>query len=118
MNFQIITTKDFDESFNVFGYEELTKKVLLKCCNKKEYGLDGEITLIDAEVGKRVFFKNKNDQNFTIRYFLTEDDDEVWKACYTLFIDIEDSDGSGHGEEISQGVATVHYPNNCIQDSL
>lgn len=111
MSIQIATTDYFDKYFKWFGYEEFTKKVLLRCPNKKEYGLVGEITLFDAEPSKRIFLKNEFGQEFTIRYFIECQDDKTWKASYIFFIDVKDEDGGGHGEKISEGIAITHYQN-------
>jgi hypothetical protein len=105
---EIIATEEFKNNYEGYGYEEFTRKALNKCCNKKELGLVGKITLIDAEPSKRVFFTNEQGIEFTIRYFVHDEINRTWKASYTLYKQVPDEDGS-HGEEISCGHATIHY---------
>jgi len=105
---EIIATEEFKENYEGYGYEEFTRKALNKCCNKKELGLVGKITLIDAEPSKRIFFTNEEGTEFTIRYFINDEIDRTWKASYTLYKQIPDEDGS-HGEEISCGNTIIHY---------
>lgn len=112
-NLAITTTEEFKENYTYYGYEEFVKKVLQKCANKKELGLVGNIVLFDAEVSKRVYFKNETEQEFTIRYFIQECNEKKWKASYTLYVDVKNEDGSGHGEEISCGYAISHYVVDC-----
>ena len=105
---EIITTEDFGKDYGYYGYNEFVKKVLQKCANKKKYGLTGKITLEDAEVSKRILFKNENGQEFTVRYFIQSCGEKEWRASYTLYMDVKDESGS-HGEEISCGYAMSHY---------
>lgn len=102
---EIITTKDFDECFKFFGYEELVRKVLHKCADKKEYGLVEKITLFDAEPSKRIFFENESGQEFTVRYFLQDETPKTWSAGYILYVG---------GEQISRGYAVTHYVNDDV----
>jgi hypothetical protein len=108
-NIKIKTTKDFDEFYKWYGYEEFTKKVLHKCVNKKEHGLTGIITLIDAEPSKRIYFENEQGQDFTIRYFISWQNEKQWKASYTLYRSVRCEDGSGYGVDISEGNAIASY---------
>lgn len=112
MSFEIITTEDFNEDFSWYGYEEFVRKVLLRCPNKKQLGLEGKITLFDAEPSKRIYLKNEQNQEFTVRYFIEWQNDKEWKGSYIFFIDVDDGDGTGHGEEISEGVAVTQYKLN------
>lgn len=92
--------------------------MLQKCANKKEYGLFGKITLIDAEPSKRIYFENEQGEDFTIRYFISNQGEKQWRASYTLYKTVWNEDGSGHGESIGEGVAVAHYvyPENKNED--
>lgn len=105
---EIATTNEFNESFSHFGYIEFVRKVLQKCAFKKEHGLAGKITLIDAEPSRRVFLVNEQGAEFTVRYFIQECNEKGWAASYTLYKQVPDEGGS-HGEEISCGYAISHY---------
>ena len=106
---EIIATEEFKENYKGYGYEEFTRKALNKCCNKKELGLVGEITLIDAELSRRIIFTNEQGDEFTIRYFLQDETKRTWRAGYTLYKQVNDEDGSSHGEDISYGNVIIHY---------
>lgn len=114
---EIATTEEFDKHYKHYGYEEFVRKALNKCADKKGYGLVDKVTLFDAEPSKRIFFKNEQGEEFTVRYFLQEETYRTWDASYTLYKDVEDETGS-HGEEISCGYAKTHYvltPEDIIQ---
>jgi len=115
---EIATTEEFEKNYKYYGYEEFVKKVLQKCANKKEHGLIGKITLEDAEVSKRIFLTNEQDQEFTVRYFIQSCGEKEWRASYTLYVDVKDEDGSGHGEEISCGYAMSHYVSDEIPKAI
>jgi hypothetical protein len=106
---EIKTIDIFDEYYKWYGYEEFTRKVLQKCANKKEYGLVGIITLIDAEPSKRIYFENEQGEDFTIRYFISWQNEKQWKAGYTLYRSVRCEDGSGYGVDISEGSAVASY---------
>lgn len=109
-NIKIKTTDIFDKYYKWYGYEEFTKKVLQKCANKKEYGLVGVITLVDAEPSKRIYFENKQGEDFTIRYFISWQNEKQWKASYTLYKTVWNKEHtSGSGVEISEGNAVASY---------
>lgn len=87
---------------------ELTKQAV------KASGMVCDKVVIDGyEYGRRVFFK-ANGQEYTIR---------IWDFCpvdynngrcraiitYTLFLDVEDEDGGGHGEEIDSGGVMIAW---------
>jgi len=65
--------------------------------------------LVDAEPSKRVYIKNENGDEFTVRYFISEQNEKWWKASYTLYRDVRNEDGSGHGEMIDEGFAGSRY---------
>jgi len=98
-----------DRDYRYFGYLEFLRKVLHNFDNRSEYGLIGEIKLIDAEVSKRIFFENENGDMFIVRYFISEHNEEKWEAGYTLYRDVRNEDGSGHGKEIDSGFASARY---------
>jgi hypothetical protein len=106
---EIVTTKEFDEDYKYYGYEEFVRKVLQKCANKKELGLTGKITLIDSEPSKRIYLETDKKEEFTVRYFIQEQNSKEWKASYTLYKNVKDENGGGHGEEVSSGYAISHY---------
>lgn len=106
---EINTTDEFDKYYKRYGYKEFAKKVLLRCSNKKDYGLINKISLVDAEPSKRIYITNEQDEGFTIRYFISFCNEKMWRASYTLYKMVKDEDGSGHGEIISEGIAVSHY---------
>jgi len=65
--------------------------------------------LVDAEPSKRVYIKNENGDEFTVRYFISEQDEGKWKAGYSLYKDVRNEDGSGHGEMIDEGFSGSRY---------
>ena len=95
--------------YGYYGYPEFVNKVIYNFIDRDKYGLTGEIKLIGAEPSKRVFFENENGDEFTVRYFISEQDEIGWKASYTLYKDVRNEDGSGHGEEIDEGFAGSRY---------
>ena len=95
--------------YGYYGYPEFLGHVLHNFIDRDKYGLTGEIKLIGAEPSKRVFFENENGDEFTVRYFISEQDENGWKASYTLYKDIRNEDGSGHGEMIDEGFAGSRY---------
>jgi len=107
--FEIVTTDIFDQYYKWYGYPEFTRKVLQRCTNKKDYGLVNKITLVDAEPSKRIYLENDNGDDFTIRYNICSQNEKQWRANYTLYKTVWHEDGSGHGEEISEGVAVTSY---------
>ena len=106
-DFMIVDYSDRD--YRYYGYSEFLRKVIHNFDIRSEYGLIGEIKLIDAEVSKRIFFENENGDSFTVRYFISEQNEEMWEAGYTLYKDVRNEDGSGHGEEIDSGFAGARY---------
>ena len=110
-SYEIITTEDFDKEFKNYGYVDFVKKVLRKCVNKKTLGLTGKITLFDAEPSKRIYLKNENNEEFIVRYFIQDEIDKMWNASYTLYKNVDNEDGSSHGEEISHGCSHTNYIN-------
>lgn len=101
---EICMTNEFKEAFASYGYEEFIKKAWMKCANKKEHGLTGKITLIDAEPNKRIYFINEQGKEFWLRYFISFADEKKWKASYTFYTDENNS-----SVIISEGIAIVHY---------
>ena len=109
IGFNIVTTNDFDEEYNYYGYPEFIGQVLHSFDDRDKYGLIGEIRLIDAEISKRVFIENHNGDMFIARYFISEQNEKWWKASYTLYMDVDNGDGTGHGEMIDEGFAGSRY---------
>ena len=99
----------FDEYYSYYGYPEFVGNVIHNLDDRDKYGLIGRIMLVDAESSKRVYIKNKNGDEFTVRYFISEQDENSWKASYTLYKDVRNEDGSGHGEMIDEGFAGAKY---------
>ena len=95
--------------YGYYGYPEFLGQVLHNFDDRDKYGLTGEIKLIDVEPSKRVFFENENGDEFTVRYFISEQNENGWKASYTLYKDVRNEDGSGHGEMIDEGFAGSRY---------
>ena len=108
-DFEILVTDEFFKHYDEYGYPEFVEQVLHNFVDRDKYGLTGEIMLIDAEPSKRVYIKNENGDEFTIRYFISEQDENVWKASYTLYMDVDNGDGTGHGEMIDEGFAGARY---------
>ena len=100
IGFNIVTTNDFDEEYNYYGYPEFIGQVLHSFDDRDKYGLIGEIRLIDAEPSKRVFIENENDDEFTVRYFISEQNENGWEASYILYRD---------GKAIDEGFAGARY---------
>jgi len=109
IGFNIVTTNDFDEYYDGYGYPEFVKQVIHNLDDRDKYGLIGRIMLIDAEPSKRVYIKNENDEDFTVRYNINWQDSKGWEASYTLYKDVRNEDGSGHGEMIDEGFAGARY---------
>jgi len=107
--FYIVTTDEFNDNYEEYGYIEFVRNVIYNFKDRIEYGLIGKITLIDAEISKRVFIENENGDSFVVRYFISEQDKCEWKASYTLYKDIKNEDGSSHGEEIDSGFGESYY---------
>lgn len=117
---EVIFTEE-SKTYEHYGYEEFVRKAINKCCDKKEHGLVGTITIFDAEVSKRIYLKNENGEEFTIRYFLQDETETKWGASYTLYKTVWNEDGSGHGEAISGGNTTIKYiltPEDIIQNEI
>ena len=108
-DFEILVTEEFFKYYDGYGYPEFVKQVIHNFDNRSEYGLTGEIKLIDAEPSKRVYIENENDDMFIIRYFISEQNEKWWKASYTLYKDIKCEDGSSHGEMIDEGFVGARY---------
>lgn len=105
----ITTTQEFKEDFACFGFEEFVRKVVFKCADKKEHGLVGTITLYEAEPSKRIYFKNEDDEDFIVRYFIQWQNQNEWKASYILFKMILNENDSEQREEISCSTAKARY---------
>lgn len=84
---EISMTNEFKETYADYGYEEFVRKALMKCANKKEYGLTGKVTLTDAELSKRIYFQNEQGKEFWLRYFISFSDEKMWRASYTFYTD-------------------------------
>ena len=97
------------ENLEFYGYKEFVRKAINKCANKKEYGLTGKITIVEAEPSKRIYFNNELGEDFILRYFQQGETEKSWDVSYTLYKSIDNGDGSGHGEEISCGYTSIHY---------
>jgi len=95
--------------YTYYGYPEFLGQVLHNFNDRDKYSLTGEIKLIGVEPSKRVFFENKNGDEFTVRYFISKQDENGWYATYTLYKDVRNEDGSGHGEMIDEGFAGSRY---------
>jgi len=108
-DFEILSNDRFDEYYSYYGFPEFVGNVIHNFDDRSEYGLTGEIRLIDAEISKRVFFENENGDMFVIRYFISEQNEKWWKASYTLYKDVKNKDGSSHGEMIDEGFAGSRY---------
>jgi len=106
---EILVTGEFFKYYDGYGYPEFVKQVIHNLDDRDKYGLVGSITLVDAEPSKRVFIENGNDDMFIIRYFISEQDENGWKASYTLYKNIKCEDGSSHGEIIDEGFASARY---------
>ena len=86
-------------------------KVLQKTSNKKQYGLDKDITILDYDLD-RIYLKISETQEFTIRTWdYYEYTVNKMKVRWTLFINIRDENGGGHGEELSNGLTIIEFPN-------
>ena len=99
----------FDKFYSYYGYPEFVGNVIHNFDDRDKYGLIGSIMLVDAEPSKIVYIKNENGDEFTIRYFISEQNEEKWKAGYSLYRDVKNEDGSGHGEMIDEGFAGSRY---------
>jgi len=108
-DFEIVSNDIFDKFYSYYGYPEFVGNVIHNFDDRDKYGLIGSIMLVDAEPSKIVYIKNENGDEFTIRYFISEQNEEKWKAGYSLYRDVKNEDGSGHGEMIDEGFAGSRY---------
>ena len=108
-DFEIVSNDIFDEYYSYYGYPEFVGNVIHNFDDRDKYGLIGRIMLVDAEPSKRVYIKNENGDEFTVRYFISAQDENGWKASYTLYRDVDNGDGTGHGEMIDEGFAGARY---------
>ena len=105
-NITIVEGDSFEPFYRGFGYVEFTRKVLLRCKDKKAHGLTGTITLIDAEPSKRIYLVNEAGDDFTIRYFIRHECKFYWEGRYTLYKHCPVKQG---GIELSDGWARAKY---------
>lgn len=93
-NFNVVFEKDA-ECFKEYGYQELVEKFFKKFLDRAEYGLIGTVKITGAEISKRVYIENDKGEEFTIRYFIQNENAKSWGASCTLYKMVND-----HGEEI------------------
>ncbi len=89
---------------------EFTQKVLLRCKDKRAYGLTGIIKIDDIEPSKRITLVNDSDEEFLIRYHIMWANSVQWKAAYTLY---KYADVPTGALVISEGTALAKY---CWKD--
>jgi len=99
-DFEILVTDEFFKHYNEYGYPKFVKQVIHNFDDRNNYGLIGEIKLIDAEISKRVYIENENGDGFIVRYNIINQDEEKWEASYTLYRD---------GNAIDEGFAGARY---------
>lgn len=105
------TTKDFDKEFGWINYKEFVRKALIKTQFKKDYKLYN-VTLIDAEPSKRVYFTNEdNSKEFFIKYDILYQDDKKWKAFFVIYVD-EEINGEIHSVQFGGGEVVTSYKIN------
>lgn len=85
--------------------DKLIEKVLRKTSNKKEHGLDKDISIVDYDLD-RVYLECNN-KEFSLRTWNIVDEGEKTKVQWTLFVMIYEENGDGHGEELSFGVSVI-----------
>ena len=105
---EIITTEEFNKSYKYYGYEELLRKVLHKCSDKKDYGLVGKITMTSAEPSKYLNFSNEQGKEYYIKYYIEDQTEKRWNAGYQLFTDVLE-DGVVENAVIDFGSTSSHY---------
>lgn len=105
-NLTILEADTLEEFHKEFGYVEFTRKVLLRCKDKRNHGLAGVIKIVDAEYSKRIFLENEDGKEFTIRYFIDQANQGIWSATYALYFHCPDT---GSGVMISEGFARAKY---------
>jgi len=108
-DFEIVSNDIFDKYYSYYGYPEFVGNVIHNFFNRDIYGLIGNIMLVDAEPSKKIYIKNGNGDEFVIRYNISVQDENGWKAGYTLYKDVDNGDGTGHGEMIDEGFAGARY---------
>jgi hypothetical protein len=98
--------------------EELVKKVLSKTSCKKEIGLDKDIIITDCD-HTRLYLKTE-DKEFTIRTWNVEDiyNGKKGRVQWTLFVNIDDENGNGHGEELSCGISIITYDEKVFNQDM
>ncbi len=84
-SFTLTEGPNFEPLYRVYGHMEFTQKVLLRCKDKRAYGLTGIIKIDDIEPSKRITLLNDSGEEFLIRYHIIWANAVKWKAAYTLY---------------------------------
>ena len=111
---KIINKVDKD-TLQAFGYEQWVEQFVENVINGSELKFD-EVTIIDLD-GKTIYLKIDG-KDFDIRTWkfqpIKKDDNGHTRAeivRYTLFETVWDGDGTGHGNEISEGEIRINWTN-------